>query len=318
VGDNRPLSHVAFSPTGAHVATSSWTGHCKIWDAKTTKLRSLMKGHTERAQHVAWNPTPGGATTLNLVTSGADNKILFWPLENPGGDYSELKPMKILEGHWDRVNNTAFHPSGRWIGSTSFDKTWCLWDVETGQEILTQGGNSRAVYALAFHCDGALVSTAGLDGVGRVWDLRGGKPIWNFRGHVKQILGIDWHCDGYHMATGSDDRTVRIWDLRKKKTQYVIPAHNHLISTVKYQPKYSNFLMTASFDGTVKIWSTKDFSVARVLTGHEANISAADFSPEVMDPTDPLEFQVPKRIATASHDRTWKLWEYDRLVDLGL
>lgn len=72
--------------------------------------------------------------------------------------------------------------------STSHDKTWTLWDLETGQELITQGGNSRGVYAAAFHCDGALLATAGLDAIARVWDLRSGQVIWTMRGHAKQVL----------------------------------------------------------------------------------------------------------------------------------
>ena len=35
-------------------------------------------------------------------------------------------------------------------GTASFDQTWRLWDIETGECLQEQEGHSRAVYAVAF------------------------------------------------------------------------------------------------------------------------------------------------------------------------
>ncbi len=58
------------------------------------------------------------------------------------------------------------HPMGRHLGTASFDQTWRLWDLETGDCLLEQEGHSRSVYALAFQRDGALAASGGLDAVG--------------------------------------------------------------------------------------------------------------------------------------------------------
>lgn len=71
---------------------------------------------------------------------------------------------------------------------------------------------------------------------------------------VFQVLGISFSPNGYHLATGSEDNTCRIWDLRKKKSLYIIPAHSHLISQVKFEPQEGYFLATASYDTTAKVF----------------------------------------------------------------
>jgi len=96
-------------------------------------------------------------------------------------------PISSLVGHELRVAKAAFHPSGRYIGTSryvgkielchiflsftfncdsliinsffSFDLTWRFWDVETSTELLLQEGHSREVYALGFQDDGSLVGT---------------------------------------------------------------------------------------------------------------------------------------------------------------
>lgn len=68
-------------------------------------------------------------------------------------------PIGSLSGHTNRVGRVAFHPSGSYLGSASFDGTWRLWDVDTQKELMVQEGHSKEVYALAFQDDGALVAS---------------------------------------------------------------------------------------------------------------------------------------------------------------
>lgn len=51
----------------------------------------------------------------------------------------------------------AFHPSGDYVASASFDTTWRLWDVNTSKELLLQEGHSKEVFAIEFQNDGALI-----------------------------------------------------------------------------------------------------------------------------------------------------------------
>jgi WD40 repeat protein len=111
--------------------------------------------------------------------------------------------------------------------------------------------------------------------------------------------------------------------MRKRKVAKVIPAHNSLISTVKYQPQYGNYLTTASFDGKIRLWSSKNWGLMKTLSGHEDKISCVDISPvtpvqikmEVEDDdADALKgYFPPSQLVSSSFDRTWKLWAPDVL-----
>jgi len=68
-------------------------------------------------------------------------------------------PLSTLKGHQGRVCRVAFHPSGNYVASASFDTTWRLWDVTTSKELLLQEGHSKEVYAVEFQNDGALVAS---------------------------------------------------------------------------------------------------------------------------------------------------------------
>ncbi len=222
IGDSRALSHLRFSPDSNFLLTSSWTGQAKVWSVPNCKEVKSVKGkhrrdrvgaeasrvrlgcadlirrhrplaHSERIGGVAWHPQATlsqSKTAVNFATGGADNTIKLWSLD--GDD-----PLQTLTGHSARVCRIGFHPSGKYIGSASYDGTWRLWDAEVGgEELLLQEGHSKEVYAIAFQDDGALVCTGGLDAIGRVWDLRSGKTAMVLDGHVKDILAIDFAPNG--------------------------------------------------------------------------------------------------------------------------
>lgn len=50
--------------------------------------------------------------------------------------------VQTFHGHAGRLARLGFHPSGRYLGTASFDHTWRLWDVETGEELLLQVGGA--------------------------------------------------------------------------------------------------------------------------------------------------------------------------------
>lgn len=49
---------------------------------------------------------------------------------------------------------------------------------------------------------------------------------------------LPWLLGRYHVATGSGDNTCKVWDLRQRKCIYTIPAHQNLVTGVKFERKY--------------------------------------------------------------------------------
>ncbi|VDK36410.1 unnamed protein product [Taenia asiatica] len=292
VGDARPLTCCRFSPDGEVLATTSLSGLCRLWSVTNCELQLSLRGHQSGACCIAWHPQARLQPNLQiaLASSAQDGSVKLWSLDNE-------EPLADIEGHAPyRVSRIAFHPSGRFLGTTCFDSSWRLWDLEVCVEILHQEGHSKPVYDIAFHPDGSLALTAGLDSYGRVWDLRTGRCIMFLEGHLEEVLGVDIAANGYHAASSSAENCVRIWDLRQQQTIYVIPAHTSVVSSVKFEPGSHNYLVTSSFDKTIKLWGHPLWSPIRTLEGHSGRCVYADISPD------------KKLIASASHDLTFKLW----------
>uniref|UniRef100_K3WUN3 Pre-mRNA processing factor 4 (PRP4)-like domain-containing protein n=1 Tax=Globisporangium ultimum (strain ATCC 200006 / CBS 805.95 / DAOM BR144) TaxID=431595 RepID=K3WUN3_GLOUD len=298
-GDVRPIASIQYSSDGAHVATGSWSGLVKVWDAASAAETKVFRGHEDRVTGVAWHPSncfsdmSDQSDAVCLCSGSADSTARLWSA-------SRAEPAAVLKGHRARLGKVAFHPSGDYVGTTSFDHTWRLWDVATAQELLLQEGHYKEVYAIAFQRDGALVATGDLNGIGRVWDLRSGKAILPLQGHSKQILSMSFSPNGFMLASGSDDRSIRIWDLRQRKCSYMIPAHSNLVSEVKFSPQSGEVLLSASYDASLKLWRMRDWKLLATLKGHDGKVMGADFAPD------------EKHIVSCGFDRTFKSWAHER------
>ncbi|CAL8460668.1 g198 [Coccomyxa elongata] len=293
IGDDRPITACAFSPDGQQLATAALSGLLKLWSIPGCQRQLTIKAHADRVTGLAWHPHAGapgqGEDAPALVTGGVDSTARLWSASG--------KQLRIMTGHTDRLGRVAVHPMGQHLGTASFDQTWRLWDLETGECLLEQEGHSRSVYTVAFQGDGALAASGGLDAIGRLWDLRSGHSIMVLEGHVKGILSMDFSPNGYQLVSGSEDHTSKVWDLRKRKALYTLPGHTSLVSQVKYEPCDGHYILTAGYDNTAKLWASDTFKLIATLAGHEGRVISADISPDGSG-----------LIASVSADRTIKLW----------
>uniref|UniRef100_A0A3B3CPV7 Pre-mRNA splicing tri-snRNP complex factor PRPF4 n=1 Tax=Oryzias melastigma TaxID=30732 RepID=A0A3B3CPV7_ORYME len=290
IGDDRPISFCHFSPDSRMLATASWSGLCKLWSVPDCNLIRTLRGHNTNVGAIVFRPEAGislDQSDINLASCAADGTVKLWNLESD-------EPVADIEGHSDRVSRVAWHPSGRFLGTTCYDNSWRLWDLEVQEEILHQEGHSKGVHDLSFHPDGSLVATGGLDSFGRVWDLRTGRCVVFLEGHLKEIYSLHFSPNGHHLATGSGDNTCKVWEMRNRKCLYTVPAHQNLLSTVRFQ--HGHFLLTGAYDNTAKVWSHPGWTPLKTLAGHEGKVMSVDVSPD------------GKLIATSSYDRTFKLW----------
>ncbi|KAL5652816.1 hypothetical protein ACJX0J_038274, partial [Zea mays] len=272
----------------------SWSGTIKVWSMPQITRVATLKGHKERATDVAFSPADGFLATASAYDArpmmrGYFTKLVEYCIRygyssNTSG-YVSGETAKLWEpdgsllmsfdGHLDRLGRLAFHPSGKYLGTASFDKTW------------RSPGHSRSVYGVSFHPDGSLAASCGLDAYARVWDLRSGRLFFTYMGHVKPVgyfffllhhgtlevpsqnfvWGVNFSPNGYLVATGSEDNFCRIWDLRK-----------NLISHVKLEPQEGYYLATSSYDTKATLWSARDYKAIKSLVGHESKVTSLDIS----------------------------------------
>lgn len=295
MGDSRPISGCELSPNNELIATSSWSGLCKLWTVDDMNMQKTFRGHTCNVGAITFHPQSTltqESKAINLASCSIEGTVNLWNLEND----EPLHTIKCHQPH--RVSKLKFHPSGRFLATCCFDKSWRLFDLEHSleEEILFQEGHSKSVYDLDFNSDGSLAVSGGLDSFGRVWCLRSGRCIMFMEGHLKGIISVDFSPDGYHIVTGSEDHTAKVWNLRERKLEYTISAHTNVVSKTLFDKQAGNYILTASYDNTLKFWSAPNWTLIKTLTGHESKVMCADITNDNL------------HIVSSSFDRTFKLW----------
>ncbi len=236
--DERCVARGCLSPDDSHFVTAGWEGKARVWRIPECECAAELVGHTERVISAAFHPQALGSLSEygpNIATASADCTVRLWSLLRGEGETQKQLVLRARDGdegtsHRERANFVRFHPMGKHVASSSHDKTWKLWDLETQALLLSQTGHVAPVYPLAFQAEGALLASGDLEGVGLVWDLRSGRQALALRGHLKQVLSMAFLPNSYQVASASDDNCVKIWDLRKRGCVHTVPAHIRPVS----------------------------------------------------------------------------------------
>jgi hypothetical protein len=156
---------VDWSPDGALLATGSWDGTAKVWDAAGASEPITLKGHTAGVFSVAWSPD--GA---RLATGSVDCTAKVW-------DAADGREPITLKGHTGIVYSVAWSPNGKRVATGSVDGTAKVWDAAGGRELVTLKGHTGLVWSVSWSPDGTRLATRSLDGTARVWETADAEAV---------------------------------------------------------------------------------------------------------------------------------------------
>jgi len=213
--------------------------------------------------------------------------------------------LRVLMGHFHRVNGCAFGPDGGIVVSASDDNTVKIWDTETGVEISTLKGHSHGVNACAVSPDGSFIVSASSGGTIIVWDRASQTERLALIGHKGAVLDCAIFPDGLRIVSASDDGTLKIWDAATGNELRTLVGHEKPVSACVVSADGA-LILSSSEDGTVKVW---DSSTAELLLSTEAQRGSVNDC--AIDPTATL-------FVSASSDSTLKTWWLERKQRLAV
>lgn len=201
--------------------------------------------------HPVWAQQAGSAAVPQPLPAQRPRAALVVtpaPLEIPA---DARRPDRMLQmGHTGQITALAFSPDGQRLATGSDDSTVRIWDLATGQEQLTLGGQQKIITAVAFSPEGGRLAFGSADGKFVVADANTGKAVYS-RDFHQWVDAVAFSPDGQYLAvtiqqneeeeqssasiqiyradTGQEFRTVPLpWS---SAPQLAITADNHLISS---------------------------------------------------------------------------------------
>ncbi|WP_329484275.1 trypsin-like peptidase domain-containing protein [Kribbella sp. NBC_01484] len=214
-----------------------------------------------------------------VVTGGADNRVLLWDSATPGAQPVELGR------HDDRVWAVAVLTDGR-VVTGGEDNRVLLWDpVTRGGEPVELGRHDDIVAAVAVLPDGRVV-TGGWDNRILLWDpaTPGGEPVELGRHdshgrHGSTVAAVAVLPDG-RVVTGGGDSRVLLWDPATAGAEPVeLGRHLSAVAAVAVLP--DGQVVTGGGDNRVLLWDPATPGAEPVQLGrHDDMVSAMAVLPD--------------------------------------
>ena len=281
-GTEGQIYGMALSPNGRWLATGGWMsipgqpGHmARLYDFSTGKLVTLLKGHTNIVNNLAFSPD-----SRKLISGGSDYQAIIWDLDN-------LRLQHRLVGHTDIIHAVAFTPDGARAVTGSNDTTLRLWNVSDGKMIAEMRGHKGKIWnAIGIRQSDGMIASGDHEGEIRLWDGRTGAFIKTLAQHDNSVGHVSFTKDGRYLVAGAGYQarrgsySVRVWEVATGKETVTYSRHGDLVLTAATTP---NGQLVATGGGgkyEIELWDPKTGTNTRSLIGTGAMGWSVGFSPD--------------------------------------
>ena len=195
-----------FSTTTTSSSSSTTAAETTETTKATWKCIAILKGpQTRTIRSLSWSPDG-----MMLAAASFDATTVVWQLKNQHNqnqmqvdnndedddeddeDQSDnvMSVLCILEGHEHEVKSVAWSPDGKYLATSSRDKTAWVWDCD-----------EESVLVADIECMAVLV------------------------GHSQDVKCAKWIPGTHHLCTASYDNTIRIWPCDEEEEDWPLEDH---------------------------------------------------------------------------------------------
>ena len=181
-------------------------------------------------------------------------------------------------------------------GGRGASKGLCVvWDIRTGERVMTVGDELDEVLAADISADQTLVALGGPQKVVRVYSTSTGELAYECKKHTDWIYSLEFSPDGVLLATADRSGGLLVWEAQTGREYLTLNGHTGAVNSVSWRID-GNVLASASEDTTVRLWEMENGGQIKSWAAH----AGGAFS---------VEYCRDGRVATSGRDRIAKLWD---------
>ncbi|XP_050306256.1 WD repeat, SAM and U-box domain-containing protein 1-like isoform X2 [Anthonomus grandis grandis] len=360
---------LAFTPDSQYLVTACTLEVVKIWnlqdlidtttDNVCTPLSRIDNIHDmgvfsiDISKHINVDENNPLIRHYSMASGGCNNEIKIWTItskalvRNKNSTHKQvtIELDKVLEGHNSSVTCLRYSNVGKYLVSSSLDKSLKVWDTnKNGACLINLYGHQRYVNCVSFSKDMSLIASGSNDKLVIIWDLTGNitletdlvMPLVSPSGAVETQLaensvGQSSECEllekiedifdgGVNsccfygkdlLATGSGDKCIRLFKVMEENNNVEelcnspLEGHTYAINYVEFS-KDGTKLASSSLDGCTFIWNPQNGEKYLSVPKNSLSIKICRFSPN------------GKFLVTGGDDEKAVIWNVDTMEEISV
>jgi len=248
-----------FSPDGSRVASASWDGSIRLWDAASgAQITSFS--HGAPANSVGFSPDG------SRIASGGENPdaggglqglAKVWDLG--GTELASIQVFGPVSGV-DFLNTSTLVVASQGQDCSTGGGGVELYDIASASLVLALEGGSGWIHALAVDPATGLIAGSGQTGLCSgngtvwVWYSNGAQQATLDHGGDTTIRGLAFSPFGTLLASASESGPVRLWDISTGGQVAVLTGHNEAHSVAF--DSVGTLVASGGADSVVRLWGT--------------------------------------------------------------
>ena len=219
------------------------------------KSENIARLHTKLQEHIPKSGT-------------SDYRKWEWYYLQAAGRMNE----RTLHGHTSQVEDVAWSPNGKFIGSTGYDGAF-IWNATTGEleKRFTDGPSLKRAAAWSPDSTQFAWGSVGDENAIRIWNSATNEKHV-ILGHTISLECVAWSPDGQRLASSAMDSTCRLWDVVTRECIKTLTYETGHVKSVAWHPQ-GKYIATAGHG--LRVWNPVDGTLIQDLEDSQGCSSLA-------------------------------------------
>ncbi len=193
-------------------------------------------------------------------------------------DISTSQWIKTFERHEGYISGAAFLKNEQII-SSSFDSTFIVWDIGSGEIIKQIKAHAAGLNAVVTAPDTAVFAIADWNNAVSVWNSKNLKQVSALTGVNRSVNLIRFFPDSLHAAVADEKGTIKIINFHTGQQVRTLKGHSSLLNNFSISADGSR-LVSYDYDSTLRVWNVLTGKQLYELRGEEYNFYNAGIHPD--------------------------------------
>jgi len=185
--------------------------------------------------------------------------------------------VKFPEGHPTEVR---FSRNGKMLlaagGEGAKIGLATVWDVVTGEKIITVGEEFDTVLASDLSADQKWIALGGPSKLVKIYSTADGQQKYSLKKHTDWVTAAEFSPNGKYLATGDRVGGILVWEPATGMQLYSLRGHRGSITQLSWRAD-SGLLLSTSEDGTAKTWLVEEEKQVRSWNAHNGGALSGSF-----------------------------------------